>query len=127
VWKKLAFWALVAAAIATLIRVLRPKPDFAAPEGTAEWPPLDLPGAESVDSAGSNGAAGDAAGDSAADSDWVESDPDGSCPEGFPVKLKLASGIYHVPGGLSYERTKPDRCYTDAAAAERDGFRQSRR
>jgi len=32
-----------------------------------------------------------------------------------------------VPGGLAYERTAPDRCYRDAAAAEADGFRPSKR
>lgn len=52
---------------------------------------------------------------------------DGACPDGYPVKAKLSSGIFHVPGGLSYERTTPDRCYPDAAAAEADGLRQSKR
>ena len=31
---------------------------------------------------------------------------DGSCPVTHPVKAKLASGIYHVPGGGNYERTE---------------------
>lgn len=57
----------------------------------------------------------------------VEPGPDGSCPEGYPVKANLSSGIFHVPGGLSYERTRPDRCYRDQAAAEDDGLRQSKR
>jgi hypothetical protein len=57
---------------------------------------------------------------------WVEP-VDGACPASHPVKAKLASGIYHVPGGQSYERTSPDRCYTDAAAAEADGLRASKR
>lgn len=51
---------------------------------------------------------------------------DGACPEGFPVKVKLSSGIYHEPGGTHYGRVKPDRCYTSAAAAEADGFRSSK-
>ena len=51
---------------------------------------------------------------------------DGGCPESHPVKGKSASGIYHVPGGLNYERTHPDRCYVDAAAAEQDGLRPSK-
>ena len=56
---------------------------------------------------------------------WLE--PDGeSCPATHLVKAKLASGIYHMPGGASYERTKPDRCYVDAAAAEADGLRASK-
>lgn len=57
---------------------------------------------------------------------WVEP-VDGVCPMSHPVKAKLASRIFHPPGGGSYERTKPDRCYLDAAAAERDGLRPSKR
>lgn len=57
---------------------------------------------------------------------WVE--PDGNvCPTGHPVKAKLASKIFHVPGGLSYARVKPDRCYRDAGAAEADGLRPAKR
>jgi len=51
----------------------------------------------------------------------------GACPASHPVKAKLASGIFHLPGGQSYERTTPDRCYRDAAAAIRDGLRASKR
>lgn len=57
---------------------------------------------------------------------WVEP-IDGACPASHPVKAKLGSRIFHVPGGLNYERTAPDRCYVDAAAAEADGLRQSKR
>jgi hypothetical protein len=57
---------------------------------------------------------------------WVEPDG-GACPVGYPVKGKLSSGIYHVPGGLNYDRTTPDRCYADERAAEADGLRASKR
>jgi hypothetical protein len=57
---------------------------------------------------------------------WLEAD-EGSCPVSHPVKAKLASGIFHVPGGQSYERTKADRCYVDAPAAEADGLRPAKR
>ena len=57
---------------------------------------------------------------------WLDAD-DGACPISHPVKAKLASGIFHVPGGQSYERTKADRCYPDAAAAEADGLRPAKR
>jgi hypothetical protein len=43
------------------------------------------------------------------------------------VKAKRTSGIYHVPGGVAYERTFPDRCYPNPAAAEADGFRAAKR
>ena len=57
---------------------------------------------------------------------WVAPNADGSCPSTHPIKAKLASGIYHSPGGLNYARTKPDRCYADEAAAAADGLRPSK-
>ncbi len=57
---------------------------------------------------------------------WMEPTDDGSCPDGYPVKAKAGSGIFHVPGGRFYERTKPDRCYASAADAEADGYRRSK-
>jgi hypothetical protein len=57
---------------------------------------------------------------------WVEPDGD-ACPATHPVKAKLASGIYHEPGGQMYDRTTPDRCYRDADAAITDGLRASKR
>ena len=57
---------------------------------------------------------------------WVEP-RDGSCPASHPVKAKIASHIFHVPGGQSYERTHADRCYVDPAAAIADGFRPAKR
>jgi hypothetical protein len=51
---------------------------------------------------------------------------DGSAPESHPIKVKLSSGIFHVPGGRFYDRTRPDRCYPTAAAAEADGYRRSK-
>jgi hypothetical protein len=57
---------------------------------------------------------------------WVA--PDGeTCPATHPVKAKLASGIFHEPGGQLYDRTTPDRCYRDADAAIADGLRASKR
>ena len=57
---------------------------------------------------------------------WVEP-TEGTCPASHPVKAKMSSKIFHVEGGLNYERTHPDRCYRDAAAAEADGLRKSAR
>jgi hypothetical protein len=57
---------------------------------------------------------------------WV--DPEGRvCPTAYPVKAKLTSKIFQVPGMFAYDRTNPDRCYRDAAAAEQDGFRSAKR
>ena len=56
------------------------------------------------------------------------SDPvERACPPGFDVKVKLSSGIYHLPGMFAYDRTIPDRCYASAEAAEADGFRAAKR
>jgi hypothetical protein len=57
---------------------------------------------------------------------WV--DPDGNiCPATHPVKGKLSSGIFHLPGMAAYERTSPDRCYRDDEAAEAEGLRRAKR
>jgi hypothetical protein len=57
---------------------------------------------------------------------WVE--PNGSaCPATHPVKAKMSSGIFHLPGMVAYDRTSPDRCYVDAEAAQADGLRQAKR
>jgi hypothetical protein len=57
---------------------------------------------------------------------WARPSADGSVPSTHPVKVKESSGIFHVPGGRFYDRTRPDRCYPTAAAAEADGYRQSK-
>jgi len=57
----------------------------------------------------------------------VEPTADGECPDGYPIKAKLSSKIFHSPGQLNYDRTTPDRCYVDAAAAEADGMRAAKR
>jgi hypothetical protein len=62
----------------------------------------------------------------AAEPAWVEPQA-ASCPVHHPVKAKVSSGIFHVPGGASYGRTIPDRCYRDADVAEADGLRRARR
>lgn len=67
-----------------------------------------------------------AAESSASTKGFVEPNGDGTCPVSHPIKAKLGSGIYHVRGGANYERTKPDRCYADEAAAEADGLRRSK-
>lgn len=52
---------------------------------------------------------------------------DGACPDGYPVKAKLRSRLYHLPGMAAYNRTVPDRCYRSAEDAEADGFSRARR
>lgn len=51
----------------------------------------------------------------------------GVCPTTHPVKAKLASRLFHLPGMFAYDRTRADRCYVDADAAVNDGFTQAKR
>ncbi len=60
-------------------------------------------------------------------SPWIDAADSGACPAHHPVKAKLASGIFHVPGGANYARTHADRCYLSAEAAEADGLRAAKR
>lgn len=57
---------------------------------------------------------------------WIEG-ADGSVSDSHPVKAKLASGIYHLPGMMNYGRVKPDRWYRTAEDAEADGLRAAKR
>ncbi len=57
---------------------------------------------------------------------WVEP-VDGVCPTTHPVKGKLRSTIFHLPGMAAYARTNPDRCYRDEGAATDDGLRKAAR
>jgi hypothetical protein len=87
-------------------------------DGVAHWPPLTptpVDAAPAVERADPEPRA------------WMPPLPDGAAPPGYPVKAKRSSGIYHVPGGLAYERTFPDRCYPYPAAAEADGYRAAKR
>ena len=117
--------AILVAAVAAVVAVRRSMqrrnavPHVGAP---AEWPPLQ-PSEEPV------AAAGDLATETpptvAPAPRWVPP-VDGACPVSHPVKVNASSGIFHVPGGRFYERTTPQRCYVDAAAAEADGYRAAK-
>ena len=88
----------------------------------ADPTPLHLVGDERpTDSA----SAGEATNADLPTASWVPPD-DGACPSGYPVKANANSGIFHVPGGRSYDRTVPERCYASAADAEADGYRAAK-
>ncbi|MGB3733378.1 MAG: hypothetical protein WA964_00375 [Ilumatobacter sp.] len=125
--------------------------DASAP-APAEWPPLSTPPAPAATTSGDSAASSDSAasGDSAASENsaasvvnalvdapearsadrstggWADPLEDGSCPVSHPVKANDNSGIFHVPGGRFYDRTKPERCYSDADAAVADGYRRAK-
>jgi hypothetical protein len=57
---------------------------------------------------------------------WVDAGERLEPPAGFPIKVKVSSGIFHVPGGRFYDRTNADRFYATTDAAEADGYRRSK-
>ena len=57
---------------------------------------------------------------------WVSPNDDGTCPATHPIKANDNSGIFHVPGGQFYDRTRAERCYATAEAAIADGYRQAK-
>lgn len=83
--------------------------------GSATWPPLE----ETEDPAPRSGPVQFTPGGV---------DPvDDACPSGYPIKANSTSKIFHVPGGSSYDRTVPDRCYANETDAEADGYRKAQR
>ena len=104
------------------------------PAPTPQWPPFE-PTPSGASSAGSSNSAAStsaafagvatkpAAGTSSAT--WA-APIDGQCPPGYPIKANDNSGIFHVPGGRSYERTVAERCYATAEAAVADGYRAAK-
>jgi hypothetical protein len=99
------------------ILVLRRREAPAAPgdDAAPEWPPLSI-------ASGSSRPATPAVSSSSL---WRPPE-NGACPDGYPIKV-AKSGIYHVPDGLSYARTYPQRCYARAQDAEADGYRRAKR
>ena len=112
---RLVFLAAVAGLLVTLVRR---RHVGAEPAVRPAWPPLD-----DADDTRPAVTVPEEVPPSARWSDPVEK----ACPPGFEIKVKLASGIYHLPGMFAYDRTIPDRCYASAEAAEADGFRAAKR
>jgi hypothetical protein len=111
------------------------------PAGPPEWPPLPAPQPSPTPPAAAsptppaNAAASfvnalvdapEARSSDGVTGGWVEPDEAGSCPVSHPVKANDNSGIFHMPGGRFYERTKAERCYQSADAALADGYRQAK-
>ena len=105
---RIGLWLALLGGIAyALVRRLGDRPEPTTPSGGAPmgpWPPLPDLSAPA----------------------WVEP-VEGVCPTTHPVKAKLSSKIFHLPGMANYERTHPDRCYAGAAEAEADGLRAAKR
>jgi hypothetical protein len=95
------------------------------PEISPVWPPLESGDGHLTSSILASATPTQPSSPSSPASGWVPPAL-GACPDGYPVKAKQSSQIYHVPGGRFYDRTVPDRCYADPAAAEADGYRASK-
>lgn len=120
--RRIILLVVLAAAGGVVLAWLRDRTPTPVPAAPPQWPPLpDRPDSGDRGDQGDQGDHGVPAAPA-----WRGAAPDGSCPTGFPVKVKQSSGIYHVPDGRFYERTHPDRCYTDPSAAEADGYRRSK-
>jgi hypothetical protein len=106
---------------------LEPDPDVVpASRSTSLEPDPEAPSPPARKPAAKKATAEKAAAKANASSAWVE--PSGDvCPTSHPVKAKLSSKIFHLPGMLNYDRTKPDRCYRDGGSAEADGLRPAKR
>ena len=109
----------IAVAVAATASWWRRRSATPTPAAPPEWPRLptvpDVPASAATETRPDATATG-----------WVAPGADGSAPASHPIKAKESSGIFHVPGGRFYDRTKADRCYATAAAAEADGYRQSK-
>ena len=57
---------------------------------------------------------------------WVEPVA-GVCPDTHPIKGKLTSRLFHLPGMFAYDRCNPDRCYSSEDAATEDGLTKAKR
>ncbi len=140
-----ALWLVLISAIGGAAYAYWRDRNVVEPAGPAEWPPLPSPepaptptppaaAAASPTPPASSAAsfvnalvdAPEARSSDGVAGGWVAPADDGSCPVSHPVKANDNSGIFHMPGGRFYERTKAERCYQSADAALADGYRQAK-
>jgi hypothetical protein len=115
---------VLAAGIGAAVSWRRSQSTTPTPAGPPQWP--DWPARPEPTDSSARAGTGASTEQVVAGDGWVPAHDDGSAPESHPVKVKVSSGIFHVPGGRFYDRTRPDRCYPTAAAAEADGYRRSK-
>lgn len=54
----------------------------------------------------------------------VAPDANGNCPAGYPIKGSRA-GVFHMPGGRLYVKTRPVLCFANESQAKTAGYRAS--
>jgi hypothetical protein len=109
------------------------------PPSPPEWPPLETVSSPTSTTSGTLQRSAPAkssvvnalvdspdARSDAATGAWLPPTADGSCPGSHLIKANDNSGIFHVPGGRFYNRTKAERCYATAADAVADGYRTAK-
>lgn len=115
--RRLVLLAAVVGVIGALVRRQAQGPHDLPPPEPPRWPAIDV-----ARSATTLPAPTDAAETA---TPWVPP-VDGQCPDGYPIKANDRSHIFHAPGGRSYDRTVPERCYANTADAVADGYRAAK-
>ena len=127
--------AIITAIALTFVRRARPVAGDLAVAPPSAWPPFEPRGSAGIATETLAEPTAEPSAEAEADvvapaaphavTDWAEP-VDGGCPDGYPVKANDNSHIFHVPGGRFYDRTRAERCYATAEAAERDGYRRAK-
>ena len=123
--RRIMLLVLLAAAGGAAWSWWRAQNEPASPPDPPKWPPFEPPSGPDATAPAATGAE-PAPPEPIAATAWLPPLDDGSTPDGYPIKAKDSSGIFHVPGGRFHGRTTPDRCYASAEAAEADGYRRSK-
>lgn len=126
-----SLWVLLIGAVGGVTYSYWRDRNIVEPAGPPEWPPLPTPepvpappvAANTTKPTGSTATRSETATGAGG---WIGPDDDGSCPVSHPIKANDNSGIFHVPDGRFYNRTKAERCYQSAEAALADGYRQAK-
>jgi len=126
--RRLVLLAVIVGAITTAVRRQAAARRDLVPPRPPTWPPLHTDRPSSNDPsppAAPAASVGEPDADTATSVAWA-APVDGSCPPGYPIKVGARSQIFHVPGGRSYDRTVPERCYASTDDAVADGYRAAK-
>jgi hypothetical protein len=137
--RRLVLLVALVGAVTTVLRRRTAANRPLVPPSPPVWPPIDLGSRHGPGRNADDATTGDDA-IALGDATTVDDDParaegaattwvlpvDGGCPAGYPIKANDRSHIFHVPGGRSYDRTVPERCYASTDDAVADGYRAAK-